>query len=193
MRPVRFEALKRQFPAAASLPPLLASFLEWRNAWQEGNPAEDLRQYLSFDLGADSQTLTRWFGDAAEDPEEMLSQLAVFAQDAEGSLLAFWLRDGEPVEAAPIVVLHAEGIPDSHVAATSLVEFLQLIAGTDTEIARLQSREQSQKQVTVLNDFRHWLSEVAGIQPLRTAGEAVQIEKRAQASEEAFQAWIHAE
>jgi hypothetical protein len=192
MRPVRLEDLKRQFPAPAVLPPLLASFLEWRNAWQEQHPADDLRQYLSFDLCDDPPSLIRWFGAASEDTEELLSQLAVFAKDAEGSLLAFWLRDTEPVEAAPIVLLHAEGMPDSHVIAPSLVTFLQLTAGTDGEIGRLQSREQRQKPVVVLTGFRHWLS-TAGIQPLRTAREAAKIEKQAQASDEAFQAWLYGE
>jgi hypothetical protein len=195
MRIVRLEDLNRLFPIAAPLPPLLATFLEWRNAWQERNPTGDLRQHLSFDLCDDTQALTLWYGGPAEYTKQALSSLAVFAQDADGSLLAFWFRDaepGKPVGTAPIVLLHAEGIPDSHVVAPSLGAFLQLTAGTDTEIARLSSREQSNQQSAVLMEFRHWLSAVAGIPPLRTEREAALIEKGAQASEEAFQAWIHA-
>jgi hypothetical protein len=131
-----------------------------------------------------ADVLRLWFG--AENNYDV-SHLAVFALDNTGSLFAYWLADGEDTATAPIVILHEEGIPQSHVVANSLEEFFILFCPT---IKELTSERLKGKHKEVLTSYRTWLKQSCGIEPPRTQKQVSNIEKRAEQSDPGFQSWL---
>lgn len=182
---LKIDDLRKHFPVVTQMPELLVRLLEWRNEWYKSHPNENLRDYLGFDLYDCKDALALWFG---EESEYDTSQFAVFAHDVEGSLFAYWFGEERDIDTAPIVLLHAEGIPDSHVIANSLEDLLKLLTPTEKELAILS--KSGDKQIETLMSFRNWLRESCGIELPRTDKSISTIEKRARESDTSFQSWL---
>ena len=183
---MNIQDLKDQFPDGAEPPKLLARLVEWRNDWSRRSGHADLRDYLGLDFNVDRSRLIDWLGE--EGAAAVESELAVFAHDWEGSLLGLWLYEGRSSEEAPVVVLHAEGIPNSSVVANSLPEFLQMLLPTEQEARVLSSSGGERGQA--LMSLREWLQHDCGIAPLKTSKESDAIEERARQSHPSFEEWL---
>ena len=110
----RFEMIATSVPPGTMLPPELRTVCDELD--RVGDPISGYMQIRPDDLAG-------WFDRDAE----MTSQFAAFGAGGDGSILAFWLRNGVDARGAPVVHLGSEG-DRNMVMARDFRGFLRLLA-----------------------------------------------------------------
>lgn len=124
-----------------------------------------------------------------------LDQLFPFAQaDNNGSFYAFWLRKGQDLNTAPIVVFGSDG--GYHVVANNLLSLLRLLSldvepMVDEDGVYYYKDEENYEPSPYSRKFKKWLREYYFLSPISTNFVAEQLVEEAQdLYQELFLLWM---
>jgi len=124
-----------------------------------------------------------WF----DGDEEAARPFIVFAHDKSHAPFGYWRYEGQALDQAPLVYLDEEDDDASMVIASTLEEFLALLALGNP--AHTQDREEGEAVDEYTARYRAWLRQETGI-GVPTVAEARRILERAQATHPNLPDWI---
>lgn len=157
----------------------------------EADNAIDNYYSESFELIVDDKYSLKIFSKEST----FLDQLFPFAQaDNNGSFYAFWLRKGQDLNTAPIVVFGSDG--GYHVVANNLLSLLRLLSldvepMVDEDGVYYYKDEENYEPSPYSRKFKKWLREYYFLSPISTNFVAEQLVEEAQdLYQELFLLWM---
>jgi len=171
--------LRANFPDGIPLPDLLMRLCQYT----EGADSDGLDGDLML-TGSGRQSVTSGF----RDYPDLVDLFAIFATDGSGSLYGYWRYERQSLDEAPLVYLNDEGM-DNTVLATTLEEFLALIAVGQRRLGLVDKWDEGEQPDEDTLRYRGWLRAELGIEP-PTLDQARSIVARARASHPDLDAWL---